>query len=279
VVSYVYDQATNAKGKLTSLVDQAGSATYGYDILNRLATEQRTLTGASKPISYEYNLVDSVKVLHYPSGTAVSYTPWNNGTIGVSGVVQSTVDNGNGINYATAGAHDAPGDLTSFISGNTGSFVGITNTFTFNKRLQPLLMSAPSPTQTVFSIGYDFHLSGGDNGNVYALTNNRDTTRNQTFTYDTLNRLIAAQNARTDWSCFQGHPCSSAMEATLPKPGPPARAVLRCRGGRVVLLMGSKPNWPIQSPGGKPSCDWYHILPNSAYVNLLSRISPIGGDK
>ena len=249
MVSYVYDQATNAKGKLTSLVDQAGSATYGYDILNRLATEQRTLTGASKPISYEYNLDDSVKVLHYPSGTAVSYTPWNNGTIGVSGVVQSTVDNGNGINYATAGAHDAPGDLTSFISGNTGSFVGITNTFTFNKRLQPLLMSAPSPTPTVFSIGYDFHLSGGDNGNVYALTNNRDTTRNQTFTYDTLNRLIAAQNARTDWSCFQGHPCSSAYGGHLAQAGAPGTRGFALPGWKSSSFDGFKTQLAYSKPG------------------------------
>ncbi|HEX3103249.1 MAG TPA: hypothetical protein VHQ22_02290 [Terriglobales bacterium] len=48
------------------------------------------------------------------------------------------------------------------------SFAGITNAFSYNKRLQPLAMSASSPSQTVFSIGYDFHLSAGDNGNVIA---------------------------------------------------------------------------------------------------------------
>src|SRR5712671_2496678 len=65
-------------------------------------------------------------------------------------------------------------------------------------------MSATAPSQTVFSIGYDFHLgngtmgSGTDNGNVWGITNYKDTTRNQTFTYDPLNRLISAQNAGTD---------------------------------------------------------------------------------
>ena len=54
----------------------------------------------------------------------------------------------------------------------------------------------------MFSIGYDFHTcngtSGADNGNVYGITNYKDQNRNQTFTYDLLNRLISAQNAGTN---------------------------------------------------------------------------------
>jgi hypothetical protein len=41
-------------------------------------------------------------------------------------------------------------------------------------------------------------LGNGNNGNVWGITNNRDTSRNQSFTYDPLNRLISAQNAGTD---------------------------------------------------------------------------------
>ena len=51
-----------------------------------------------------------------------------------------------------------------------------------------------------FSLDHDFHLGNGDNGNVRGITNNKDTTRNQTFTYDPLNRLTSAQNAGTDCS-------------------------------------------------------------------------------
>ena len=58
------------------------------------------------------------------------------------------------------------------------------------------------PSQTVFSIGYDFHVgngtSGADNGNVYAIVNYRDPNRNQAFAYDGNNRLISAQNAGTN---------------------------------------------------------------------------------
>jgi len=65
-------------------------------------------------------------------------------------------------------------------------------------------MSATAPSQTVFSIGYDFHAgngtagSGTDNGNVWGIYNYRERTRDQTFTYDPLNRLTSAQNAGTN---------------------------------------------------------------------------------
>ena len=196
VVSYAYDLGTNAKGKLTSMADQAGSATYSYDILGRLSTETRSLIGANnalipKTLSYEYNLDGSLAKLHYPSGAVVTYTPDS------AGRVTQAVDSGNGINYVTAATYDATSALTGFISGS-GGVAAITNTFTYSKRLQPVTMSATTPSQTVFSIGYDFHLGNGDNGNVFGITNYKDTSRNQTFTYDPLNRLISAQNAGTN---------------------------------------------------------------------------------
>jgi RHS repeat-associated protein len=203
VVSYVYDSGANAKGKLISMTDQAGTATYGYDILGRLTTETRTLAGAnnaaiSQTVSYDYNLDGSLRTLHYPSGAQVTYTPDS------AGRMLSAVDSSHGINYVTGATYGPDGALTGFISGNSGGFAGITNSFSYNKRLQPLTMSATAPSQTVLSIGYDFHAgngtagSGTDNGNVFGIYNYRDRTRDQTFTYDALNRLASAQNAGTD---------------------------------------------------------------------------------
>ena len=56
----------------------------------------------------------------------------------------------------------------------------------------------------MFSFGYDFHAGNGtagtgtDNGNIWNLYHFRDRTRDQSFDYDQLNRLISAQNAGTD---------------------------------------------------------------------------------
>ena len=163
-------------------------------MLGRLSSEQRTLSGISKTLAYTYNLDGSLRTLTYPDNSVITYTPDS------AGRMLSAVDTGNNINYITSATYGPDSGLTGFVSGQSTSFTGITNAFTYNNRLQPVNMSASKPGQTVFSIGYDFHLGAGDNGNVFGITNYKDSNRNQSFTYDTLNRLISAQNAGTDCS-------------------------------------------------------------------------------
>src|SRR5262249_52572030 len=176
VVTYTYDAGTNGIGHLTSLTDQAGSGSYTYDTLGRIASESRTIAGIQKSLSYTYNLDNSIATLTYPSNAVVTYTP------DAAGRMLSAVDSGNNISYVTSATYGPDSALTGFVSGHNSTFNGIANSFSYNKRLQPSTMSASAPNQTVFSIGYDFHLGNGDNGNVYGITNNRDTSRNQTFT-------------------------------------------------------------------------------------------------
>ena len=192
VVSYAYDSGTNAIGKLSSLTDQAGTASYTYDVLGRLATETRVISGVSKSMSYSYNLDGSLKTLTNPSNAVITYTPDS------AGRILSAVDSGNSINYVTGATYGPDSGLTGFVSGNSATFAGITSAFSYNKRLQPVNMSANAPSQTVFSIGYDFHFGAGNNGNVFGITNYKDKNRTQTFTYDALNRLASAQNAGTN---------------------------------------------------------------------------------
>jgi RHS repeat-associated protein len=198
VVTYAYDSGTNAKGHLTSLADQAGSGSYTYDIMGRMATETRSLIGAnnaaiSKNMSYSYDLAGFPTSLTYPSGKVITYTPDS------AGRTLSAVDNGSGINYITGATYGPDGGITGFVSGSGGA-AAITSAFAYNKRLQPVTMSATTPSQTLYSIGYDFHVGNGNNGNVFGITNYKDTTRNQTFSYDALNRVISAQNAGTNCS-------------------------------------------------------------------------------
>src|SRR5437660_2088391 len=112
--------------------------------------------------------------------------------------VVDRTDNDHPINYVTGAAYNAPGLLTTSTYGQSSSFPGILSPFSYNSRLQPVNLWSSSPTRTLMNLIYDFHLGNGDNGNVYAITNNRDITRSQSFTYDPLNRLLSAQNAGTD---------------------------------------------------------------------------------
>jgi RHS repeat-associated protein len=202
VVTYAYDQGTNGIGHLTHVTDQAGTASYSYDILGRMASGQRTIAGVTKNMSYTYNLDGSVATVKYPSGATITYTPDS------AGRMLKAVDSGNNINYVTGATYGPHNALTGFVSGQRSGFNGITNTTVYDVRLQPCRMTASSigavPTNCDNSWGelldlrYDFHLGSGDDGNVYGITHYGHQTRNQTFTYDALNRLTSAQNAGTD---------------------------------------------------------------------------------
>jgi RHS repeat-associated protein len=95
------------------------------------------------------------------------------------------------------------------------SGTNLTSAFYYNNRLQPcrsfITTGAGTPancadssvTGNIMDFTYGFNLSAGDNGNLASLTNKRDTTRNQSFTYDSLNRIATAQtSATTGTKCF-----------------------------------------------------------------------------
>src|SRR5947209_10696466 len=150
---------------------------------------------------YTYNLDGSVATMRYPSGAVITYTADSAGRM-LSAV--DTTNSSQPMNYVTGATYNAPGALTGSTYGQTASFTGILNTFSFNSRLQPVNLWSSSPVRTLMNLIYDFHAGNGNNGNVYAITNNRDTNRSQAFTYDALNRLLSAQNAGTD--CTQKLP-------------------------------------------------------------------------
>src|SRR5436309_5801634 len=162
-----------------------------------MVSETRTIAGVTKNMSYTYNLDGSVATMIYPSGAVITYTPDSAGRL-LSAV--DTTNSSQPMNYVTGATYNAPGLLTASTYGQTTNFTGIENSFSFNSRLQPVNLWSSSPVRTLMNLIYDFHAGNGDNGNVYAITNNRDTNRSQAFTYDALNRLISAQNAGTDCS-------------------------------------------------------------------------------
>ena len=212
-VSYTYDQANCLGlpscfnvGRRTAMSDASGSTAWSYDQMGRTWTEQRTIGTVAKNIGYTYNLAGSLATLTYPSGRTLTYK------YEAAGRPSTLRDVPNGINYVTGatigtpcsgedgnGACYAPhGALATMVNGYTSSFAGITTTNSYDKRLQPAILSASAPSQTVFSLSYDFHLGTGDNGNVFQIVNNRDNTRTQAFTYDTLNRIATAQTPNSN---------------------------------------------------------------------------------
>jgi RHS repeat-associated protein len=189
---------SNPKGRRTAMCDGAGAESWSHDTRGRTLTDLRTTNGVTKSAGYTYNFDGSIATLTYPSSRVVTYTLKSSKT-NTAGRMLSAVDSTGPINYATAAAYAPHGALASVTNG-----ANIISTFYFNDRLQPCRISVISSGKTpsncadsarignVLDFTYSFNL-GSDNSNVMGITNNRDNTRSQNFTYDSLNRLFTAQ--------------------------------------------------------------------------------------
>ena len=198
-VAYTYDQTACLGqtscyniGRRTTMTDAAGSEAFAYDKMGRPLSEQRISNSVTKNTTYTYNLDGSVATLTYPSGRTIAYTP------DAACRPLSAVDTTNSINYATATTYAPQGALANSVLGSGGSFSGVDLTESYDSRLQPNEIKASSTAGTALDLIYSFvDGSSHNNGNVIAVTNNKDTTRSQNFTYDQVNRLLTAKTTST----------------------------------------------------------------------------------
>ena len=195
-------------GRRTSMTDAGGTEYFAYDPMGRETVEQRTTNGVTKTTSYSYNLDGSLATLTYPTGRTITYTPDSAGRPSIA------KDVANGITYAsgscangnggTGACYDPGGAMAQMQYGPN-----LVETMVYNTRLQPCWLYSTTGTAlawqptstncnssaaagTILDLKYSFNLGAGDNGNVIGIANDRDTTRSQTFLYDTLNRLVGA---------------------------------------------------------------------------------------
>ncbi len=170
---------------------------------------------------YTYYLDGSLQTLTYPSGDVLTYT--------VGGAGRATLLSDSSNNYvgcpsgfSTGCTSYAPnGSLAGMYNGTTSAFAGIYNRNVYNNRLQPIFLGAwtgsfgeGNGANMALSLCYDFHLgvaittgteqpcslsahTTGDNGNVFQILNEVDSTRSAAFTYDPLNRISQANTTNT----------------------------------------------------------------------------------
>jgi RHS repeat-associated protein len=192
----------NGIGRRTGMCDGAGAEAWSYDITAGVGwklTDARTTNSVTpSPTIVQNNLAGSAATLTYPSGRIITYA------FDAAARPLSAIDSTGPINYATAAAYAPTGALSSLTNG-----ASVVSTFYFNNRLQPCRISAKSSGTApanctdavnignVLDFNYNFSVSTANNGNVTAITNNRDTTRSQSFTYDSLNRIATAKTTST----------------------------------------------------------------------------------
>jgi RHS repeat-associated protein len=190
----------NGIGERTGMCDAGGAEAWSYDITSNVGwkiTDARTTNSVTKSTIAQKNLGGSVAILTYPSGRIVTYA------FDTTARPVSTIDSNGPINYATSALYSSAGAMSSVTNG-----ASIVSTYFYNNRLQPCRISvknggiAPSACSdstigNLLDFTYNFSVGTADNGNVTAITNNRDNTRSQNFTYDSLNRIGTAQTQTT----------------------------------------------------------------------------------
>jgi hypothetical protein len=133
----------------------------------------------------------------------------------------SATDASNGITYVadwqtppantncTAGAvcYTPQGSVYGLSIGQSSSFTGFNVLETFNSRLQPSEIKASSSAGNAIDITYNFvdPVTMRNAGHVYGVTNNLNSSRSQSFTYDQVNRILSAGTAATTGSYCWGY--------------------------------------------------------------------------
>jgi RHS repeat-associated protein len=197
--SYYYDQATegtftasNPIGRLVWSTNNVNADKhYSYDAMGRViyqtgCTPTNCASGAN-PVAAQYDLAGNIAFLTYPDGRTVSQTLDGAGRL-------STVNyynwNGTSIgsNYLTANSYDAPGHL---ISATMGNGVAISASYN-NPRLELSSLKYGPNSSPLWSKQYAWM----PNGNLQQTADMVAGTTRQ-YSYDTLNRLLGAQDVIT----------------------------------------------------------------------------------
>jgi len=191
-----YDQSTsdfgnavaNPIGRLTTSWQAYGGQGFSYDSMGRIIQVHRAIDSTTryiKDLFYGYNLAGSVTSLTYPSGRVV------NSTYDSAGHVLSAIDS-SGTQYTSNATYWPNGALYQQWTPKVYLRTDL------NNRLQIGRSYADNGLVTAFYFDKSYTYGAQNNGNILSITNNKDATRTQSFTYDPLNRLASAQNAGTD---------------------------------------------------------------------------------
>ncbi|MBI4690100.1 MAG: hypothetical protein HY754_07510 [Nitrospirae bacterium] len=177
-IKFGYDNANNR----ISMDNPSVSIDYEYDAANRPTKKIETISGRTYTTTYGYDGNDNITSFGYPSGTSAAYTYNSNNQVtqitGFGGSITS-------VSYCTTGT--CIGLPSSFISPD-----GLTTDISYSSRNLTTQIKVGSSALNV-AYGYD------SRGNTTSITNNLDSTKNQTPGYDSLSRLTTFNSNSGLW--------------------------------------------------------------------------------
>ena len=170
-IVYAYDNCMNGKGRLCTMTDASGTTAYEYSKKGQVTKEAKVIDSIAYATQYSYDMNGNLKTMTYPSGRVITYNYTNDRAVSVLN---------NAANLATNIAYKPFGGMTSITYGN-----GLSGTIGYDNQYRISSITAGA----VLSLGYTGY---DNNGNITAITNALDASKNKSFTYDNLDRLSTA---------------------------------------------------------------------------------------
>jgi len=208
--------AKNVFGRRTAMCYSVGSKSWIYDSMGRAKNSDARFVGLTPPygatvvtingvptisanVNYNYDLNGDLAQVFYPQPGIPNYEFYTGEN--AAGRVTSAGDIYN--NVLERGTYAPHGALATALVGR-GTYAGSTISNTYNNRLQPVVLSVSTATNTpILNLTYNFNLgngtSGSDNGNVIQTANGKDDNRTLNVTYDGLNRIQTAYTNGPNW--------------------------------------------------------------------------------
>jgi RHS repeat-associated protein len=180
-VTYSYGAAgapNFGAGRLISATDGAGSESYQYDSMGRETKCTRVIGANTYVITYAYTPDGRIASITYPSGRIVTNQYDNIGRLTQVGTGGSSLLNIN--------SYSAAGQILGALYGN-----GIQASYGYNNQLQvaSILIGNASP---LLNLSYNWG-GANDDGLLMGVTDNLNSARTTSYTYDQLKRLATAQ--------------------------------------------------------------------------------------
>ncbi len=167
-IAYTYDNCVNGKGRLCSKTDAGGTTLYEWTAKGQIKKETKTIDGVQYVTQYSYDMNGNLKALTDPSGEVTTYNYSNDKAVSVLNGAANLATN---INYKPLGG------ISSLTYGN-----GIAGSISYDNQYRVTGITAGSAMNLSYPT-YDA------NGNIMAINNALDPTKNKSFTYDALDRL------------------------------------------------------------------------------------------
>lgn len=200
-VSFFYDSypgvsSDNSIGRIVHQSNNVNAAEFfSYDPLGRVKSQNNWTPNSpsitANPITAQYDDAGNLTSLTYPDGRTVS--------TGYNAAGRMTSVKVGTFSYYTVPQGADPTTWGYWPTGamNRGTYGnGVIETTGYNIRLQVSSIADAKGSTTFFSKSYGYYDSAGrDNGDILSIADTLSATRNQTYSYDSLNRVISGSQA------------------------------------------------------------------------------------